>query len=257
MSDVKRKLLSPERENMILQALGEGIQTITELSKKLNVSEATVRRDLQSLELQGKAKRVHGGAVRTKFPRTEPIFAEKAAFQADEKQSIAAKALAFIDDDDTIFLDGGSTVLGLTKLLEGKKNLTIVTNSLMAAAELMESGHQLIMVGGEFRPLSRTVVGPLTARSIEPLSISKAFLGTIGFSVEDGISTTAPSEAYTKELIMRKAAKVIVMSDSSKIGTPSLVTSGSIDDIDVLITDSGISEKAIKQLQKKKIEVVF
>ncbi|MCF6175179.1 MAG: DeoR/GlpR family DNA-binding transcription regulator [Victivallaceae bacterium] len=257
MSDVKRKLLSPERENMILQALGEGIQTITELSEKLNVSEATVRRDLQSLELQGKAKRVHGGAVRTKFPRIEPLFNEKAGFQAEEKQIIADKALDFIDDDDTIYLDGGSTVLGLAKKLGGKKNLTIVTNSLMAAAELMESGHQLIMIGGEFRPLSRTVVGPLTARLIEPLAISKAFMGTIGFSLEDGISTTAPNEAYTKELVMRKAAKVIVLADSSKIGTPSLVTSGSLDDIDVLITDPGISAKAIKELQKKKIEVVF
>jgi DeoR/GlpR family transcriptional regulator of sugar metabolism len=257
MSDIKRKLLSPERENMILQALGEGIQTITELSKKLNVSEATVRRDLQSLELQGKAKRVHGGAVRTKFPRTEPLFTEKAGFQTTEKQSIADKALDFIANDDTIFLDGGSTVLGIAKKLKNKKNLTVVTNSLMAAAELMESGHQLIIVGGEFRPLSRTVVGPLTARLIEPLSISKAFMGTIGFSLEDGISTTAPSEAYTKELVMHKAAKVIVLADSSKIGTPSLVTSGSLDDIDVLITDSGITEKAVKELQKKKIEVVF
>ena len=254
---MKRKLLSPERENMILQALSEGIQTITELSSKLHVSEATVRRDLQSLELQGKAKRVHGGAIRTKFPRIEPLFTEKAGFQTAEKQAIVDKALDFIADDDTIYLDGGSTVLGLAKKLTGKQNLTIVTNSLMAAAELMESGHKLIIVGGEFRPLSRTIVGPLTARLIEPLAIDKAFLGTIGFSVEAGISTTAPSEAFTKELVMRKAAKVIVLADSSKIGTPSLVTSGSINDIDVLITDSGISDKAVKELQKKKIEVVF
>lgn len=257
MSGIKRKLLSPERENMILQALGEGIQTITELSYKLQVSEATVRRDLQSLELQGKAHRVHGGAVRTKFPRIEPLFNEKAALHATEKQSIVAKALEFIDDDDTIYLDGGSTVLGLAKALQNKNNLTIITNSLVAAAELMDSGHQLIMVGGEFRPLSKTVVGPLTARLIEPLSIGKAFLGTIGFSVKDGISTTAPNEAFTKELVMRKAAKVIVMADSSKIGAPSLVTSGSLEDIDVLITDAGISDKAVNQLHKKQIEVVF
>ncbi len=128
---------------------------------------------------------------------------------------------------------------------------------MMAAAELMESGHQLILVGGEFRPISRTIVGPLTARSIEPLTINKAFLGTIGFTVEDGISTTAPSEAFTKELVMRKAGKVIVLADSSKIGAPSLVTSGSIADIDVLITDKEVTDKVVRELRKKQVEVVF
>jgi DeoR/GlpR family transcriptional regulator of sugar metabolism len=257
MTDGKRKLLSPERERLILQALGDGVRTITELSDKLGVSEATVRRDLQALEEQGKAKRVHGGAIRNKFPRTEPIFDEKAAFHAREKDAIAKAALTFIEDNDTIYLDGGSTVLNLAKRLDCKKNITIVTNSMMAAAALMESEHKLILIGGEFRAISRTFVGPLTAKIINSLMINKAFLGTIGFSIADGISTTDANEAYTKDLIMSRSEKVIVLVDSSKIGSPSFASSGTIADIDILITDAGIPEKALKELRRKNVKVIY
>ena len=257
MSKCKRKLLSAERERLILQALNNSVGTITDLSSRLNVSEATVRRDLQSLEEQGKARRIHGGAVRVQFPRTEPIFTKKATFHADEKEQIAKLALEFIDDDDSIFLDGGSTVLTLARKLDQRKNLTIVTNSIMAAAELMESPHRLILLGGEFRAISRTLVGPLTAQIVNSLHINKAFMGTIGFTVENGISTTEPGEAYTKELIMRRAGKVIVLVDSSKIGVPSFVTSGSIKDIDVVISDCNVSEQVVKKLNKQHVEVIF
>ncbi|MDD5598465.1 MAG: DeoR/GlpR family DNA-binding transcription regulator [Victivallaceae bacterium] len=255
MSKNKRKLLSAERERFILKALSNGVGSLADLSGQLDVSEATVRRDLQSLEEQGKARRVHGGAVRVHFPRTEPIFTKKATFHAEEKNHIADLALEFIEDDDSIFLDGGSTVLALARKLEQKKNLTIVTNSIMAAAELMESPHRLILLGGEFRAISRTLVGPLTAQIVNALNINKAFMGTIGFTVEDGISTTDPNEAYTKELIMRRAAKVIVLADSSKIGVPSFVNSGSLEDIDVLISDGDISEEIVEELLEKGISV--
>ncbi len=253
----ERKLLSEEREQLILQALGDGARTIGELSQELGVSEATVRRDLQSLEKQGKARRIHGGAIRVQFPRTEPIFTEKATLHAREKQLIARRALDCIDDNDTIYLDGGSTILALARMLTSKQGLTIVTNSIMAAAELMESEHRLILLGGEFRALSRTLVGPLTAKIVSSLYIDKAFMGTIGFTVEDGISTTDANEAYTKELIMRRAKRVFVLMDSSKFGAPSLVVSGSLNDIDAIITDDAISSQAIKQLKKKKIDVIF
>jgi len=254
--EASRKLLSAERESLILQELGDNVCTITELGAKLNVSEATVRRDLQSLEEQGRVRRVHGGAVRTKFS-TEPIFTEKASLNEGEKTRIAELALGMIEDGDTIFLDGGSTVLALSKLLDRKKNLTVVTNSLMAAAELMESPHKLILVGGEFRALSRTFVGVLTDPIINMLRIKKAFLGTIGFSLDDGLSTTDPAEAHTKELVLRRSEKNIVLADSSKIGVSSFVASGSLADVQILITDPRIQARTAKELRKRKIEVIF
>ena len=252
-----RKLLSPEREKLILDSLKGGIRTIAELSSRLAVSEATVRRDLQALERQGRVRRVHGGAEPVNgHPGPEPLFAEKASFRAGEKNLIAELALNYIDDNDAIFLDGGSTVLALARRLNTRHNLTIITNSLMAASELMETPHRLILLGGEFRARSRTLVGPLTGRILSSLTIQKAFLGTMGFTLEDGISTSDPNEAYTKELVMRHARKVILLLDSSKLGVPSFAASGEISDIDVIVTDDGVPDKVAAALRKRHIELV-
>lgn len=253
----RRKLLSPERERLIANALGEGAKTIFELSENLEVSEATIRRDLLSLEAQGKIRRVHGGAELLNFPQSEPVFTEKASINRVEKEQIASLALSFINDSDTIYIDGGSTALELAKRLNERRGLTVITNSLMAAAELMESQHKLIIVGGEFRHLSRTLVGPLTAPILNALRIGKAFLGTISLDTVSGIATTDPSEAFTKELVMKRSDRVFVMADSSKLSASSLAVSGTLDDIDVVITDSKIPQKALKALKARKIDVVF
>jgi len=252
-----RKLLSFEREKLILDLLDSGYTGITELSDKLGVSEATIRRDLLSLEENGCVKRVHGGAIKIKNPESEPIFIEKAAMNYDAKEIIANLAVKLIDDSDIIYLDGGSTVQILAKHLGEKKGLTIVTNSLMAAVELFETDHKVIIVGGEFRRLSRTVVGSLTRKILNSLKIKKAFLGTIGFSVEKGMTTTDPNEAYTKELVMNNAEKVFVLADSSKIGRDSFAVSGNTNLIDALITDKDLEEYIIKKkLSKKNINII-
>lgn len=251
-----RKLLSTEREALIVRCIAEGVKTVGGLVEELNVSEATVRRDLENLEQQGLLHRVHGGAELVKHPKTEPVFAEKTGLHAKEKSRIAHLAEACIKEGDTIFLDGGSTVLELARLLSDKKDLTIVTNSLMAASELMETECRLIIVGGEFRPLSRTLVGPLTANTLKSLHIDKAFLGTMGLTLEQGLTTTDVNEAYTKRLAAEVSERVYVLADSSKIGTEQFVASGPVAAIDYLITDSGISQEMIKQLKKHKVEVI-
>lgn len=252
-----RKLLSPEREKLIMDSLNGGICTIAELSARLGVSEATVRRDLQSLEDQRLVRRVHGGAEPVRRTGAgEPLFNEKTSLNASEKELIAERALDYIQDNDAIFLDGGSTVLALARKLHKRKNLTVVTNSLMAASELMETSHRLILLGGEFRARSRTLVGPLTSRILESLAIHTAFLGTMGFTVESGISTSDPNEAYTKELVMKRAGQVILLADSSKLGTPSLAGSGAVEDIDLIISDQNVPADMIAKLAKKHIEVI-
>ncbi|NOY75236.1 MAG: DeoR/GlpR transcriptional regulator [Kiritimatiellaeota bacterium] len=238
MSGDGKKLLSVERERMILDLLGSGSTLVQEISTEIGVSLATVRRDLISLEKRGKVRRVHGGAVRTGAPDTEPLFTEKLSRNRDVKSKIAEAALSLIEDDDVIYLDGGSTILELAKLLGARQGLTIVTNSIMTVVELFETEHKLILVGGEFRKLSRTVVGPMTADTIDKLHIDKAFIGTIGFSFEEGISTTDSSEAFTKERVMRRSGKVVLLVDASKMGVPSFARSGSLEDIDIIVTDA-------------------
>ena len=115
--------------------------------------------------------------------------------------------------------------------------------------------YRLILLGGEFRPISRTLVGPLTAPVGEALHIDKAFFGTIGITA-DGLSTTDPGEAYTKKLMLRRAHKAILLADSGKFGCASLVASGSLRDLDIVITDRGLSPEFARLLRRNKIEVV-
>ena len=252
----ERRLLSPEREQAILDELEQGPHPIGDLSVLLRVSEATVRRDLLSLEKKGRIRRVHGGAVRVAPPPDEPVFEEKESIRSSEKEKIARRALSEIEDGDTVFLDGGSTALSLARLLPARKNLTVVTNSLMAASELSSGHNSLIVVGGRFRPLSRTLVGALTAKTLECLHFDKAFVGTMGFTADAGISTTDPDEAFTKELVIRRSEKVFLIADSSKLGVASFSASGNISDIDFIITDPAVSGNFVKQLRKKGVKVI-
>ncbi len=246
----------PRRENQILQLLARNRElSVGQFAEQLDVSAATIRRDLQDMEDRGLLKRLHGGATLAGISRVEPLFEDKQDLQPEAKQRIAARALELIDDGDRIYLDGGSTALALARLLDRKRRLTIVTNSLMAAAELMNTEHQLILVGGEFRSLSRTLVGPLTAPLINSLRVDKAFMGSIGFSLEEGMTTTDPGEAFTKEQIMRRAGQVVLLADSSKFGVQSFARSGSLDDIDILITEQATDDFQ-RELERRGVTLV-
>jgi DeoR family transcriptional regulator, fructose operon transcriptional repressor len=227
-----------ERETRILNMLGDQPQvSVGHFAKTLSISEATVRRELQDMEERGKLRRVHGGATLSGV-HNEPLFDDKQSRNSDAKRRIAEAALARVNDNSSIYLDGGSTVLTLAKLLHKRRNLTIVTNSLMAAASLMETSHRLILVGGEFRSLSRTLVGPLTGPLIESLHVDIAFMGTMGFSLEQGMTTTDPNESYTKAAIMRRATQVVLLMDGSKFGRSALARSGGASEVNTLITDA-------------------
>ena len=232
------RMLATERESRILELLsGTQGRSIHDLSAALDVSVATVRRDLAEMEERRLLTRVRGGATLVPARRIEPLFAAKETENRAGKERIARAALSLVEDHDVLYLDGGSTVLMLARLLVQFRDLTVVTNSLMAASALMESGHRLILVGGEYRALSRTLVGPLTAQVIKAIHVTKAFMGTIGLTAGEGMTTTDVNEAFTKEQIMRRANKVILLADHSKMGVPSFARSGSLEDIDVLVTD--------------------
>jgi DeoR/GlpR family transcriptional regulator of sugar metabolism len=249
-------MLVAERENRILELLsGTQGRSIHELAEVLAVSVATVRRDLAGMEKRRLLTRVRGGATLTLARRIEPLFADKETENREGKERIARTAFGFVEDHDTIYLDGGSTVLMLARLLPQRRDLTVVTNSLMAASVLMEAGHRLILVGGEYRALARTLVGPLTAQVIRALNVNKAFMGTIGLTVAEGMTTTDVNEAFTKEQIMKRANQVILLADQTKIGVPSFARSGSIEDVDILVTDR-IDEACLREMEAHGVEVV-
>jgi DeoR family fructose operon transcriptional repressor len=229
---------------------------VAELCDLLGVSPATVRRDLADMEQQGKLRRVHGGAVAPERRLEEPVFDDKAAIAPREKAAIARAALPYVGARDSIFLDGGSTVLAFAALLRDKPRITVVTNSLRVAGTLSGHGPRVIVVGGELRRLSQTFVGCLTPLLLNQLHFDTAFMGTIGISGTKGLTTTDPREAETKSLVMQQADRVILLADSSKVGKLSFVKFGAADDLDVLVTDKGAAKRDIKALRKKGIEVI-
>ena len=258
MQTIKPKDLAPKRWEQLRGILGQDhVVRVEELTEQLGVSSATVRRDLGELEKLGEVRRVYGGAVSTGGRLDEPLFDDKTSVAAAAKRRIAEAAVRYVKPNDTIYLDGGSTVLELARLLKDRSNINIVTNSLRAAVELAGRGPRLILVGGELRRLAQTTVGPLTRFMIQELHVDKAFMGTIGLSLHEGITTTDPTEAYTKELVMEHAREVILLADSTKAHKISFTRAGRLENIRVLITDSLFDRKLAKELRKRGIDVIL
>lgn len=251
MDKVYNKELAPERrDHLMAMVQHQGSIRVEDAVPTLGVSPATVRRDLEILEDHGRLQRVHGGAVRIETCLAEPLFDDKTLIAPREKRGIAQKALTFIAEGDTVYLDGGSTVLELARKLRGRPDLTVVTNSLRSAIELGGAGPRLILVGGEFRRRSQTMIGSLTRYMLETIHLDKAFMGTMGFSLDEGLTTTDPNEAFTKELIMKRAEKIFLLADSSKAGKLSFAQAGRLEQVHHLITDSGLPQTMAKHVKK-------
>jgi DeoR/GlpR family transcriptional regulator of sugar metabolism len=257
MSDADQKSLAPQRWNALRALIRDsGVIRVEDLCHRLQVSPATIRRDLDQLEQIGAIRRVHGGAVSVEGRLEEPVFEDKTSLAAVEKRRIAEAAAKLIEPEDTIFLDGGSTVLELARLVRERTNLTIVTNSIRAAQELSGRGPRLIVIGGELRRLSQTLVGPLSRLVLQELHLDKAFMGTIGFALKEGLTTTDPSEAFTKELVMGQARQVILLADSSKAGKVSFARAGGWKNVHILITDNQLERNFAKEITNKGIKLI-
>ena len=230
--------LAAERHQRIREFVrGQRVARVDELSESLKVSPATIRRDLKELEQHGILHRVYGGAVAIEGSLEEPLFDDKTSIAASEKEAIAEMAIQFVRPKDTIYLDGGSTVLALARRLQPFTQLTVVTNSLRVAHAFSGAGPRMILAGGEFRRLSQTLVGPLSRHVLAATNFDVAFIGTVGISFAMGLTTTDPAEAFTKELAIARARRVVLLSDSAKFGKASLVRFATAADLDVLITD--------------------
>lgn len=253
----KDKSLIPERLERIAQMIkARQAVKIDELCVELDISAPTARRDLERLERRGVLRRVHGGAVALERCLDEPLFDDKTAIAGKQKQAIAEAAVKLVNRDETLYLDGGSTVLELARLLREHKNLNIVTNSLRTALELSGSGPDVTLVGGRLRRRSQTMVGPLTSHTLSQLHFDKAFMGTIGLSIKSGLTTTNPEEAYTKRLAMDQSSEVILLADSSKIGKTSFAHAGDIDSISTIVTDRNADAHFLKQARKLNINII-
>ena len=248
--------LAPQRrEHIRLLVRESGIARVEDLRRELKVSVATIRRDLEVLEEEGKVRRVHGGAVSMESRLEESVFDDKTSQFTKQKRAIAAEAYKLIGEEESLYLDGGSTTLCLARLLKDRKDLTVVTNSLRAAGELADSGPRVILTGGELRRISQTMVGPLTSAVLSQVRVDKAFMGTMGFCLKNGLTTTDPNEAYVKALVTEQASQVLLLADSSKADKVSFARVSDWQNVDILLSDRKLSPSFIKNLPKHGIKV--
>jgi DeoR/GlpR family transcriptional regulator of sugar metabolism len=246
-----------ERHKRILDLLGaEGEIKVEKLADRLDVSQVTMRKDLDILESQGLVERIHGSAIFSQRNRFNVAFLEELQTQATAKKVIAQAAVDYINEGDSIILDAGTTTYWLAQALVGKfKSLLVITNSLPAAMELSKAGYRILLVGGEVLSHSLALNGPVTVNNLESYHVDRAFLGTSGISLSHGYSTTDSNDADVKEQMIRAAEETYVLTDSSKFERNCLVSFADFSDIHLTITDSGISSKVFTEFQKRGIKL--
>ncbi|OTN87906.1 hypothetical protein A5819_000354 [Enterococcus sp. 7E2_DIV0204] len=225
---------------------------VKEISHELAVSEITVRRDLTALEKMGLVQRAHGKAQIVQKTGTEDYNEEIEVL----KDAIAKKAGEFVKEGNTLFINTGSTALSSLKHL-GEKRVTIVTNNVKVANLDHNPNATVILSGGEIRFPKEALVGDIAIDSFSKMSSDISIIGCSGLSVENGITTPVLHESKINSLIIERTnGLVVVVADYRKIGFSSNFTSGTIKDINYLITDTFASPEVLREIEKQGVQVI-
>ena len=252
------ELLTIDRRVKILEILNsKGQVAVNELSKLFNVSEVTIRNDLSHLENKGLLIKTRGGGIKSQRAGIDQQLNEKTKLNAKEKQLIGKKAAEIINDEDTIIIDSGTTTVELAKNLGEIKNLTVVTNALNIASQLIRNEIKVILLGGMLRNTSLSLIGPIAENSIKNFHCDKCFLGVDGIDSKSGIFTPNPEEANLNKMMIEASKEIIVVTDSSKFKRKSFAFIAPLSKINYVITDSKIPEDELKNLQEMDIKVIL
>ena len=247
-----------DRHQTILKLLEERSSLkVTELAGTFGVSEGTVRNDLTALAKQHLLKRVRGGAIpqssRGPYPTSNQM-----QVNGQEKKRIAKWAAELVSDGDVIFLDASSTALYMVPFLSDRRNLTIITNQLEVAQMLARDVHKtVVLVGGVLRPNGASVTGLMSQAALKELQLRMAFVSCVGFSVEKGFMEADLEEATFKEQVIKSAAKVVTLLDSSKFGKVGLKAFAKLEQVDHIVTDDGVPAQTLQKLQDSKVSLTL
>lgn len=252
-----RTTLRASRLVQIEQLLADGdAVTVGELTGRLGVSEATVRRDLEALQESGLVQRTHGGAVGVGGGHRELPFPQRSRVQVAEKRAIARAAAAQVRPGDTIFVGGGSTTLQLTEHL-ADADVTVVTNSLPVAGALARSRRvRVIVVGGTLRTPELSMIGPRAVEAIGTYRAATAFLGVPALDAEHGFTADGDAEAATDAAVIAMAQHTVVLADHTKLGRVSTTLVVPLSAVGTVVTDSGADAGTVTALRAAGAEVV-
>jgi len=246
------RMFAAERRNHIARLIETHQRVVvSELATRFAVSEATIRRDLALLDGFGMIQRTHGGAIAAQQMTFEPDVQERQVLNLEEKIRIGQRAVQFVEDGDCVILDAGTTTLQIARTLKGLRKVTVVTNALNIAEELLGTpGVDVIMTGGAARSKTSSLVGPHADEVLSRLNADKVFLATNGISLSRGLTTPNPAEARTKQAMAEAANEVIAVADRSKFGKTFLAQIVPISTLDVLITDRDAEPGIVAELDR-------
>lgn len=255
-------MIALERTQYILDTLKKNkIVLVSELSKDIEVTEETIRRDLEKLEKQELIWRVHGGAYLREGIGNETSIKVREQIYQEEKALISKQCLKLIHDQDSIILDCSTTAIYIAKELKNSTiKVTVITNSLSVANELAGTDTiRLILLGGELNNITNSFVGDHALKSLENYHADKAFISSAGISVSAGLSDYTCEEAYMHKKMIKQSDKCYFAADITKIGRSAVNIIGKLDEIDGLIINEPIHKKdniLKKELDRLKKDII-
>jgi DeoR/GlpR family transcriptional regulator of sugar metabolism len=250
-------ILPAERRQRLLEYIQQNNSgRIETLAVALEVSEATIRRDLALLESEGLISRTYGGAVSLKNATpSEHLFPEKRLFCPEEKLAIGIQAASMVNDGETLILDSGSTTYEIARNLTRHKNLTIITYDLFLVNSITyDPSTTIILTGGTYREDFNVLIGPFAEDCLHQVRVNKAFLGAGAVDITHGVTASNFIGVQLKRLLIEAASQVILVADHTKFGKAELAKVCSLDQIDHIITDSGIEESVLHTFQQIGLE---
>jgi DeoR/GlpR family transcriptional regulator of sugar metabolism len=250
---------STDRQLQILQLLERQLRlSVNEICAKFDVSEATARRDLESLASASKLQRVHGGAiVLTQAPPEQPIL-QRQNEQTDEKIRIGQAAAALVQPGETVFLGSGTTVLETARALRGRRDLTVLTNSLLVVNALAGAeGITIISLGGMLRESEFSFIGHITEQALAEVRADKALIGTRAISLEHGLTHEYLPETMTDRAILKSGKEIIVLADHTKFGRAATVLLAPLESIHTIVTDQETPRDFLEAVQARGLHIVL
>ena len=248
-----------DRQHQILQLLERQQRlSVNEICATFEVSEATARRDLESLASQNRLQRVHGGAiVLTQAPPEQPIL-QRQNEQTDEKVRIGQAAAALVQPGETVFLGSGTTILEAARALRGRRDLTVLTNSLLVVNALAGAeGITIICLGGMLRESEFSFIGHITEQALAEVRADKALIGTRAISLEHGLTHEYLPETMTDRAILKSAKEIIVLADHTKFGRAATVLLAPLESIHTIVTDLETPREFLNAVQARGLQVVL
>ena len=248
---------SIERQNNIISLVErQGRLSVAEIVSRFEVSEATARRDLETLANQGKIQRVHGGALTLQTTPPELPLLERNREQELEKRRIGQVAAQLIHAGETIFLGSGTTVLEVARAVREIRDLTIITNSLPVLNLLIGCECTVICLGGMLRPSELSFIGHITEQALAEVRADKVFIGARAISLEHGLTNEYLPETLTDRAIMRAGREVIVVADHSKFGRSATVLLAPIERVQTIVTDTATQAEFLQTIQERGLHVI-